>query len=154
MAREEHLQSDADIEAILKIAVREDHTSGDLRARLQASAQELGVSPEALAVAEAKWREQRELELVKQKDEELFAEYRKEEIQGFKVHLFWYLAVNSFLLCVNLFTRSDGPWFLGPVMGWGIGLAFHLIGTYWPDKSSQQEGFRKWKEKARLPLKG
>jgi hypothetical protein len=55
--------------------------------------------------------------------------------------------VNAFLICVFFFTRSDGPWFLGPLFGWGIGIYFHLIGTFWPDKASQKEAFQKWKQK-------
>jgi hypothetical protein len=30
---------------------------------------------------------------------------------------------------INLFTGSEYLWFLWPAMGWGIGLAFHLVGT-------------------------
>ena len=43
---------------------------------------------------------------------------------GFHIHLLIYTLVNSGLLLLNLAT--GGPrWHLGPLLGWGLGLAVH-----------------------------
>lgn len=58
---EQHLQTDEDVDNILRLAVRNSHPEmGDLRARLHASAAELGISPEELAAAEASYLAQRQ----------------------------------------------------------------------------------------------
>jgi hypothetical protein len=48
---------------------------------------------------------------------------------GFRIHLFVYLAVQALLIVTwALTTGTDGdafPWFIFPLLGWGIGLAAH-----------------------------
>ena len=49
---------------------------------------------------------------------------------GFYVHFGVYLAVNALLFVIWLVTPHAGeplPWFLYPLMGWGIGLVAHFI---------------------------
>lgn len=47
--------------------------------------------------------------------------------RGFLGHLGPYATVITGLGIINLLT-SDYPWFIWPAMGWGVGLAFHLLG--------------------------
>lgn len=48
---------------------------------------------------------------------------------GFQWHLWSYLVINAVLLLTNKLT--PGPWwFHWSVLGWGIGLAFHLKAVY------------------------
>lgn len=69
---ESELRSGDDVEAILKIALRNElKTDNDLRRRLTQSAEELGISPEALASAERQY-------LVEQRIEEYMRVQRKE----------------------------------------------------------------------------
>lgn len=48
---------------------------------------------------------------------------------GFYMHLLSYLGVMAFLAFINLMTTSY-PWFLWPVMGWGIGLFSHYMAVF------------------------
>jgi hypothetical protein len=49
---------------------------------------------------------------------------------GFRIHLFVYAAV-QILLVVTWWMTSDGgsvmPWFLFPMIGWGIGVVAHYM---------------------------
>jgi hypothetical protein len=53
--------------------------------------------------------------------------------KGFAIHAGVYFVVNFFLFAMNILTffsnDPDGryPWFLWPVLGWGIGLGCHYI---------------------------
>lgn len=53
----------------------------------------------------------------------------EEERNAFKVHLASYIIVNSFLIFVNLYSSSNKLWFPWILFGWGIGLAFHYLGS-------------------------
>lgn len=65
-----------------------------------------------------------------------WAEKRVEEKIGFRNHLIVYLIVNTILFLIWLFTSlfaANGwifPWFLFPLGGWGIGIAFHAWNVY------------------------
>jgi hypothetical protein len=144
--REEHLQSEEDLEAILRLAVRRGgESSSDLRARLVQSANELGVSPEALEEAERVYREQRTAELARAKDEAEFREFRKSEWMGFVHHLIPYIIVNTMLIGIDGIQSPGLGWSLGPLFGWGIGLLFHFFFTLFP--GDQSKDFRKWKQR-------
>lgn len=52
------------------------------------------------------------------------------DIRGVAVHLFVYLAVNTFLVIVNLMTSPETLWFIWPILGWGVGLAAHAYLVY------------------------
>jgi cytochrome b561 len=50
---------------------------------------------------------------------------------GFKIHLAVYVAVQVLLFTTWLLTTAEGfPWFVFPLVGWGIGLAAHAVATY------------------------
>jgi hypothetical protein len=53
------------------------------------------------------------------------ARERVQEIRGFFWHLFTYLIINAFMFVLNWLTGSGRWWFFWPMIGWGIGLAFH-----------------------------
>ena len=60
------------------------------------------------------------------------ARERIKELRDFYTHITVYVAVNAFLLAVNLLTGTDVWWFLFPLMGWGIAIVIHaftVIGT-------------------------
>ena len=64
------------------------------------------------------------------------AKKRVEEIKGFYIHLFVYMAVNVFIL-VAIYSSVSGNWsnfwdlghFFTPIF-WGIGLAFHATKVF------------------------
>jgi hypothetical protein len=82
------------------------------------------------------------------KDPQLWEIARKRV--GFKYHLASYIIVNSFLWIVWAFSGreySGGyelPWPLWPMIGWGIGLAFHFLGAYvFPKSNSVDREYEK-----------
>ena len=90
-----------------------------------------------------------------EKDKMLWNEARKRV--EFKKHLFVYLVVNIFLwLMWYFFTRqtiSTGeegiPWPLFTTLGWGFGVFWHFIGTYFMGNKYNQveKEYKKLKEK-------
>ncbi len=59
------------------------------------------------------------------------ARERIEELREFYAHVAAYVAVNAFLLLVNLITSPGFLWFVFPLGGWGIGLAIHAVTVFW-----------------------
>ncbi len=49
---------------------------------------------------------------------------------GFFIHLSAYVIVNLALVAINLMTTPQYFWFIWPLMGWGIGIAFHALATF------------------------
>ena len=79
-------------------------------------------------------------------EEELFklAKARVEEKKGFYSHLISYCIVNAALFLIWRFATGAGyPWFLWPLAGWGIGLAFHFATVF---LLSSQQGGREQRE--------
>jgi len=90
------------------------------RERLLATAAELGITIEAV--------EQAEKQIVRQKREAMIgAEFDAIQRREFNTHLISYLIINIFLLGMNLATGIREVWFVYPLLGWGIGLAFHAV---------------------------
>lgn len=46
---------------------------------------------------------------------------------GFYIHLGVYLAVNVLLVAIWATSGRGYPWFIYPILGWGIGLVAHAI---------------------------
>jgi hypothetical protein len=134
------------IQEILRRAMVKDASEGDmLRDRLLATADELGISHEAVLAAEKEYR----LESARGKE---LAAYRAHQRKDFVAHLAIYVAVNIFLIAVNLFTYHEDKsmWAMFPLLGWGIGIVCHAVGAFskpdWHD-----EEFQKWREKRQDP---
>ncbi len=49
--------------------------------------------------------------------------------KGFYKHLMSFVFVNLFLISLNLLTSSH-LWFVFPLLGWGLGLAFHYVEVF------------------------
>ncbi len=86
------------------------------------TARELGISTEALENALADQESRGEIEAARKR---LVRKRRAE----FYNHLRSYLIVNGALLLINFITSSDF-WVVWPLLGWGIGLAFHASSTF------------------------
>ena len=50
--------------------------------------------------------------------------------RDFISHWASYVAVNAFLVALNLLSSPDNLWFYWPLGGWGIGLFIHAVDTY------------------------
>lgn len=58
------------------------------------------------------------------------ARQRVEAKMGFYSHLTSYVIVNGFFIVIYLFTFGGYPWFIWPMLAWGIGLAFHFMSVF------------------------
>ena len=74
------------------------------------------------------------------------AKKRVRELKDFYQHFMVYVAVNSFLIILNMVTSTDHWWFIYPLLGWGIGLAAHAIATFSGGLFSKNWEERKIKE--------
>lgn len=86
-------------------------------------------------------------------DEEIrrIATSRVRQKKGFFIHLTVYIAVNVFLVIIWAITSVQAgytfPWFIFPLVGWGIGLLFHFLAVFvfpkqggdWERKEIQKE---------------
>ena len=82
----------------------------------------------------------------------LRAEKRLKELKGFYAHLFWYLAVNIFILISSLVINSQyfnvGHYnSYSTAIFWGIGIGFHALGVFgknlvfsksWEERKTQE----------------
>lgn len=50
--------------------------------------------------------------------------------RAFLVHAAIYTAVNVMLVAIWVLVGGEHPWFLYPLLGWGIGLVAHGAGAY------------------------
>lgn len=66
------------------------------------------------------------------------AEKRLEDKRGLTAHLVAYVSVNLVLVAIWWVTGAGFFWPVFPILGWGIGLAFHVWAVLWPTASEQQ----------------
>lgn len=65
-------------------------------------------------------------------DEEERIEQIRMKVRGLRQHITAYVLVNILLFFIDIFTPG-GPWFLWPLLGWGIGLGAHYLSVMRPD---------------------
>lgn len=125
------LTSDEDVEEILRLAVRKSgaSSSSDLRERLKQAAAELNISDEELEQAEIEF-------LQKKQANEAVSEARQRQTQEFMGHLITFVAVNVFLISIDVMSNGGISWSIYPLLGWGIGLAIKFVNSFVrpPDK--------------------
>ncbi|BAO56069.1 2TM domain-containing protein [Nonlabens marinus] len=76
------------------------------------------------------------------------AKARVQELKSFYNHIVVYAFVNLGLAGLNYYTNQwSFPWFLFPLLGWGIGLSSHAVRTFqWDPLTSQDWEERKIQE--------
>ena len=62
--------------------------------------------------------------------EEALAFARVRALKSFYIHLMQYVVIMGGLLILNLVTSPAYLWVIWPVLGWGIGLAFHGLRVF------------------------
>jgi fatty acid desaturase len=87
----------------------------------------------------------------KQMSEEQIYEQAKKRVEarrGFFIHLIVYICVNIFLIIIWAFAAGGGfPWFIFPLVGWGIGLLFHYLEAFVFEGKSDRAAIEKEVEK-------
>lgn len=106
-------------------------------------AEELGVSPESLAIAEEKWLSETKI------DEELL-EFNRHRRQQFNYQLMSYGIVMTFLFFINLFTSPEFFWVVFPLLGWGMGLAFQFAELRQIGGEKYEKELEKWRIKQEI----
>ncbi|MEX0702101.1 MAG: 2TM domain-containing protein [Planctomycetales bacterium] len=68
-------------------------------------------------------------------DQQAYHDARRkvEARMGFYIHLAVYVVVNAVLVAVDL-SKPGSTWFYWPLLGWGIGIAFHAAKVFWPQR--------------------
>lgn len=83
------------------------------------------------------------------RDEERYKRARAfvQRLRGVYIHAAAFVAVNSFLIVVDLMTTPGLLWFYWPLFGWGIGLAAHVssifiserfLGPQWEERKMRE----------------
>lgn len=133
--------SDEDVDEVLKIALRrQGRTDDSLRQRLVTSAEELGIPYEDLVEAEKEYVRQRE-------ERQEFYSFRKRQVREFREHLLAYFIVNGLLVGTNLLTLGSVTWAVWPILGWGVGIAFHAWASLNTGSESYQEDFARYRRR-------
>jgi hypothetical protein len=65
------------------------------------------------------------------------AERRVRAKLSFVGHAATYILVMTMLAVINLTTTPSHLWFIWPLLGWGVGLVWHGIGTFMLSKGAR-----------------
>ncbi|MEA5600862.1 2TM domain-containing protein [Nostoc sp. UHCC 0252] len=127
-----------DVQKILEIALARKQKGEFSREQLIEMASELGISSEILEKTEKKW-------LVQQEEERLRHRFNTFRRRAFWGHFVSFLAVNLFLILLNLITSPSYFWAIFPILGWGLGLFFHWWSVFQSKSEDYEIAFQKWR---------
>lgn len=113
--------------------------------RLREMAQELGVSPQVLESVLRDRTQERDAARLAASEQQSRQEFITERRAGFAPHLYSYVGVNVLLFLIYLLTHVGYPWFLWPLLVWGLGLYFHAIAALPTRGAMFEKGFMEWK---------
>lgn len=121
-----------DAQAIIKRAIERSSSSGSVPlSDLAETAKELGIDPADLAAAIEEHEAASEVEAARDR-------WRKWRKRKFFQHLRAYAIVNAALMIFSIL--GGEAWFLFPMVGWGIGLAFDFAGAFYPSDRDVEKG--------------
>lgn len=129
-----------DVQKILQIALTRKYEGEFSREQLIEMASELGISSAILEQTEQKW-------LIQQEEESSQRTFNTFRRRAFWAHFVSFLAVNLFLILLNLITSPSYFWAIFPVLGWGLGLFFHWWSVYQTKSEDYEMAFQKWRTK-------
>ncbi|MCC5646167.1 2TM domain-containing protein [Nostoc sp. CHAB 5824] len=129
-----------DVQKILQIALTRKQEGEFSQEQLIEMASELGISSDILKTTEKNW-------LTQQEEERSLRTFNTFRRRAFWAHLVTFLAVNLFLILLNLITSPSYFWAIFPVLGWGLGLFFHWWSVYQSKTEDYEIAFQKWRAK-------
>jgi hypothetical protein len=103
------------------------------------TARELGIDPRQLDAAIDDFAANAGLETARE-------QWKKVRRQKFFNHLWSYIIVNAFFLIMALVVGEPAVFF-APLLGWGVGLAFHARSAFFPSDDSVEHGARRMLER-------
>jgi len=137
---------DEEAEQILRVAAQISGPEGRMsRDRLLETAAELGISAEAVEIAERQVVEQR-------RDQGLRAKFDAKLRTEFLAHLVSYVIVNGCMIATNLLTSPGYFWAMWPLAGWTIGLFCHARVAFFKAGDCYEEEFAQWQERREDPM--
>lgn len=138
------LRSDEDVEAILRIAVKQTGMSGgqSLRERLNAAADELGLTPEQIAEAEKKY-------FIEQQEKAEFEEFKQHQRSEYFEHVGAYLGVNAVSFIVNYMTSGQITWAWWVLFAWGIAIVSGFRSAFATNSNGFQNEYKQWQKRKR-----
>jgi 2TM domain len=117
--------SSDDVQQILQRAMAQSQNDDFSPQQLAEMATELGIPYTDLESAKTEWLTQRDQQRQQQQQQEQQHQSRRNRRRGFVAHLIPFVAVNTFLIGLNLITTPKHFWAIYPLSGWGLGLALH-----------------------------
>lgn len=79
-----------------------------------------------------------------EQDLETIAKRRVQARMGFAIHALIYVAMNSGLALIWYVTGGGYPWFVWPVVCWGIGIVAHALAlAIGPDSPGEQRAIER-----------
>ena len=81
------------------------------------------------------------------------AKRRVKELRAFYGNLTSYCLVIPFLAALNLLTAPGYLWFLWPMLGWGIGIAFHAVEVFGPGKHWEEKKIKQLMDEEKANIK-
>ena|SRR5688572_18552888 len=138
--RTEYTHEDA--EEVLKRAIAIDTLDASAKDVVRRTAAEVGVSEAAVERAEREYFKEK----VKRAELEEFVAHQK---KSFFSHLGTYVAVNVFLVGIDLISDGRLEWAIYPLLGWGLGIAMHAIGLFSRSGEDFHKEFDEWKRSRR-----
>ena len=94
--------------------------------------------------------ESRDMNQLSPEELERLAHKRANAKMGWFIHATLYLTVNAFMFLRSEFAYGHARWSVGPVVGWGVGLALHGISVFVLGKGSGLRERMVQKERERL----
>ena len=129
--------SDEEVSAIFRRALSGGgHRDTINHSELLDIARSSGITPEQLEAAIDEESREGDLDAAKE-------QWTQRQRREFYSHLTSYCIINGFLLMVNLITIRGYLWVIWPMMGWGIGLAFHYVNTFFVAEEKIERGARR-----------
>jgi hypothetical protein len=140
---EQQRYSEEEAEEILRLAARKE-SGGIPRDRLVQMAAELGISSEQIVHAEREFLAKRDAEVERRKGE-------SQVLRDFWGHVATYAVVNGGLVLMDVIPDGQIDWAYWPLLGWGIGLACHIVSVFWSN-ADDAESSHKWPEGRTLTI--
>lgn len=136
--------SPEDVQQILQLAIAKRSNDEDFsRVQLLEMADELGISPENLAVAEEQWLTRQD----EFKERQQFDNFRRNKL---KQNFVRYVIVNFFVIGLNLVLFQSANFGLTIALLWGLILALNTWKAYEMDPEEYENAFTKWRLKKQI----
>lgn len=134
----EKLYSKQEVDRILRRAIEASSSKGDdlSESEIIRIAEELGINQNQVRIALREDASVTQFENAK-------IIWKKRKKREFYQHLSSYVIVNGFLLGLNFVMSSGIDWAVFLILGWGIGLTFDFIDSFFPSEEKVEKGARK-----------